>query len=145
MKTLNNVNIEDAKNKVSDIEVFGDGDLFKLICKASSESEGWMKSTKAMEIEGVGCVVQVTTQQENPDGSYSLAEAITFVPNVKLDQKIGAENYHIISDMCVDIICAKELSESQLEELREEINKANNDPNYKIIANYSIEVEKVKL
>lgn len=40
-----------------------------------------MKSTKAMEIESLGCVVQVTTQQKNPDGSYSLAEALTFVPH----------------------------------------------------------------
>ena len=28
-----------------------------LLCKASSLAEGWMKSTKAMEIPGVGCVV----------------------------------------------------------------------------------------
>jgi len=34
-----------------------------------------------MEV-GEGCVVQVTTQQKNPDGSYSIAEALTFVPNV---------------------------------------------------------------
>jgi Lon protease-like protein len=35
----------------------------------SSKSEGWMKPTKAMEI---GCIVQVTTQQRNPDGSYAI-------------------------------------------------------------------------
>ena len=28
----------------------GNGDMFKLLCKASSQKEGWMKSTKAMEI-----------------------------------------------------------------------------------------------
>lgn len=82
-KILNNVNIEDAKKKVSDIEVFGNGDLFQLICKASSASQGWMKSTKAMRT-GNGCVVQVTTQQKNPDGSYSIAEALTFVPLVAI-------------------------------------------------------------
>ena len=32
-----------------------------------------------MEIEGVGCVVQVTTQQNE-----NVAEALTFVPNVKI-------------------------------------------------------------
>ena len=59
-----------------------------MICKASSEKEGWTKSTKAMEVapaeghtrEFRGCVVQVTTQQRNIDGTYALAEAITFVP-----------------------------------------------------------------
>lgn len=80
VKTLHNSDISDAKKNVSDIKVFGDGDTFKLICKASSEKEGWMKSTKAMQIIGAGCVVQVTTQQRNPDGSYAVAEALTFVP-----------------------------------------------------------------
>ena len=61
----------------------GNGDMFRLLCKASSENEGWMKSTKAMELP-TGCVVQVTTQQRNPDGSYSIAEAITFVPHMRI-------------------------------------------------------------
>ena len=38
-----------------------------------------MKSAKAMEIRGVGCVVQVTTQQ----GDH-VAEALTFVPGVEI-------------------------------------------------------------
>lgn len=78
-KTLDAVNIADVKEKVSDVEVFGNGDLFQLMAKASSKAQGWMKSTKAMPTGG-GCVIQVTTQQKNPDGSYSVAEAITFVP-----------------------------------------------------------------
>lgn len=82
-KTLNNINIEDVKKKVSDVEVFGNGDLFQLISKASSKEQGWMKSTKAMNT-GNGCVVQVTTQQKNPDGSYSVAEALVFVPGVSI-------------------------------------------------------------
>ena len=82
MKTLHNSDISGAKKNVPDIQVYGNGDLFKLISKASSEKEGWMKSTKAMEISGAGCLVQVTTQQRNPDGSYAIAEALTFVPGV---------------------------------------------------------------
>lgn len=85
-KTLKNSDVSGAKQNVPDIQVVGDGDLFKLISKAYSESEGWMKSTKAMEIEGIGCVVQVTTQQRNLDGSYAVAEALTFVPNVRIKQ-----------------------------------------------------------
>jgi hypothetical protein len=81
-KTLHNSDISGAKVNVPDIKVVGNGDQFQLLCKASSQNEGWMKSTKAMEIKGVGCVVQVTTQQKNPDGSYSVAEALTFVPGV---------------------------------------------------------------
>ena len=80
MKTLHNTDSNPARKNVKDIVVWGYGDMFKLLCKASSIAEGWMKSTKAMETPS-GCVVQVTTQQTNADGSYALAEALTFVPN----------------------------------------------------------------
>ncbi|MEO1042351.1 MAG: hypothetical protein AAFX52_08675 [Pseudomonadota bacterium] len=82
-KTLGNNEASGTRANVPDTTFFGDGDTWKLICKASSQSEGWMKSTKAMEVVG-GCVVQVTTQQHNPDGSYALAEAVTFVPGVSI-------------------------------------------------------------
>lgn len=111
MKTLHNSSSDTAQKNVPDLKLWGNPDTWKLICKASSSKEGWMKSTKAMEILGVGCLVQVTTQQRtagtmcalkrdengNPilgatnglqydysevDENYSLAEAITFVPGV---------------------------------------------------------------
>jgi len=82
-KTLHNSTVEQAKQNVSDLKVVGNGDAFRLLFKASSQSEGWMKSTKAMETPH-GCVVQVTTQQRNPDGTYAVAEAVTFVPGVKI-------------------------------------------------------------
>lgn len=72
---------------MSDLVVFGDGDTFQLICKASSKAEGWLKSTKAMEIPGVGCVVQVTTQQGD-----NVAEALTFVPGVRIEVLGKPEN-----------------------------------------------------
>lgn len=79
-KSLHNTTANGAKKNVKDIVFWGDGDTFKLISKASSEAEGWMKSTKAMQA-GNHVVVQVTTQQKNPDGSYAIAEALTTVPN----------------------------------------------------------------
>tara|TARA_R110000737_G_scaffold197926_1_gene218123 strand:+ start:636 stop:929 length:294 start_codon:yes stop_codon:yes gene_type:complete len=81
VKTLHNSTVSGARVNVKDIKVVGNGDSFRLICKASSESEGWMKSTKAMFV-GTGCLVQVTTQQRNKDGTYALAEALSFVPGV---------------------------------------------------------------
>jgi hypothetical protein len=89
-KTLGNSDISGAKKNVKDIVVFGDGDLFKLISKAFSKEEGWMKSTKAMEIKGVGCVIQVTTQQGD-----NIAEALTFVPGVRIEG--GGENRSIVA------------------------------------------------
>jgi len=78
-KSLGNTDVNGATKNVKDIVFFGNGDTFKLISKASSKEEGWMKSTKAMQIDGVGCVVQVTTQQGD-----NVAEALTFVPGVKI-------------------------------------------------------------
>jgi len=77
-KALDVQSVEDAVEKVSDINVVGNGDMFTLLCKASSKAQGWMKSAKAMEVPG-GCVVQVTTQQWD-----HVAEALTFVPGVKI-------------------------------------------------------------
>lgn len=91
-KTLDNTNVAEEKAKVSDIKVFGNGDLFQLLAKASSEEQGWMKSTKAMETP-VGCVVQVTTQQRNADMTYSVAEALTFVGGVKIKVDENGNKY----------------------------------------------------
>tara|TARA_R110001599_G_scaffold60377_2_gene167890 strand:+ start:1218 stop:1508 length:291 start_codon:yes stop_codon:yes gene_type:complete len=79
-KTLHNSTADAAKKNVSDLVFFGNGDTFQLICKASSKAEGWMKSTKAMQIDGVGCVIQVTTQQ-----GENVSEALAFVPGVKIE------------------------------------------------------------
>lgn len=77
-KSLGIKNVQEAKDKIKDLEVFGDGDTWVLLCKASSEEQGWMKSTKVMNVPG-GCVIQVTTQQGD-----SIAEALTYVPGVQI-------------------------------------------------------------
>ncbi len=83
-KDLGITEVRGAKANISDLVVYGDGDTFALLCKASSQEQGWMKSTKVCNVFA-GCIVQVTTQQKNPDGSYSVAEALTFVPCVHID------------------------------------------------------------
>ena len=90
-KTLVNTDANGASKNVKDIQFWGNGDTFKLISKASSQNEGWMKSTKAMEIVGLGCVVQVTTQQKNMDFSYSIAEAVTFVPHCRINEAVNED------------------------------------------------------
>jgi len=89
-KTLGNTDASKASVNVSDLVIYGDGDLFKLLSKASSQSEGWFKSTKAMQA-GDGCVVQVTTQQRNPDGTYAVAEAVTYVPRVRIFENMDGD------------------------------------------------------
>jgi hypothetical protein len=77
-KTLHNCDADGTRKNVSDVKIVGNGDSFALLCKASSKSQGWMKSAKAMQTPS-GCVVQVTTQQGD-----NVAEALTFVPGVKI-------------------------------------------------------------
>lgn len=84
-KPLGITNVQEAKDKIKDLKVFGDGDTWVLLCKASSESQGWMKSTKVMNVPG-GCLVQVTTQLQSYEGHFSVAEAVTFVPGVQIDK-----------------------------------------------------------
>ncbi len=103
-KTLENSDVSGARKNVPDIQVFGNGDLFQLICKASSKAEGWMKSTKAMEISGVGCVIQVTTQQRNPDGSYVVAEALTFVPGAEITTDKDGNKKLTCSRLCIGVM-----------------------------------------
>lgn len=85
-KDLGITQVRGAQANISDLQVFGDGDTFGLLCKASSQEQGWMKSTKVANVPG-GCIVQVTTQQRNPDKSYAVAEALTYVPGVHMDRE----------------------------------------------------------
>lgn len=78
-KDLTVTSIADAKTKIPDIQVIGNGDLWQLLCKASSKEGKWMKSSKAMNIQGFGVALQVTTQQGD-----QISEALTAIPNVKI-------------------------------------------------------------
>ncbi len=86
-KMLDISEVKGAKANISDLKVYGDGDTFALLCKASSQDQGWMKSTKVCNLPN-GCIIQVTTQQRNHDGSYAVAEAVTFVPEVNMDKSV---------------------------------------------------------
>ena len=94
-KSLHNTCSNGATKNVKDIVFWGNGDTFQLISKASSEAEGWMKSTKAMKC-GKDVVIQVTTQQKNPDGSYSVAEALTTAHNKKIVETTD-QNGNVVS------------------------------------------------
>lgn len=88
-KEVSVTSMEDLKSKVSDVEVSGDPGAWKLLGKASSKGQGWMKSTKAMEIAGVGVIVQASTQQ----GS-NVAESLVFIPGAALEQ-VSGNHYRI--------------------------------------------------
>lgn len=76
-KTLTHLNAEAAKQ--AGVSIFGNHDLWTLVGKAYHQTEGWMKSTKVMEM-AKGCILQTTTQQRNLNGSYSLTDSLVYVP-----------------------------------------------------------------
>lgn len=67
----------------------GLADKWLCVAKAVNEAEGWMKSTKAMQVGAGGCLIQVTTQQRNADGSWAIAEAVCFAHGVSLVEVDG--------------------------------------------------------
>ncbi len=95
-KTLGNSDISGAKVNVPDIVVFGNGDAWQLMGKASTKLQGWMKSTKAMEVPG-GCFLQVSTQQKNPDGSYVIAEGVTFAPGLRIIEEHDGDDKDVVT------------------------------------------------
>ena len=81
-----------AADLKTETTIIGDPDQFKLLFKVTGER--WKKSTKAMQVEG-GCLVQVTTEQLNPDGSLSAAEAVAFIPGVGIEDDADRKGRHL--------------------------------------------------
>lgn len=95
-KVLGNTNIAEAKAATPDLVVFGDGDMWKLLGKVSSESAGWMGSTKAMEVPG-GCIIMITNRLKNPDGSWAISDAVTpVIPNARIIPDKDPNDHNII-------------------------------------------------
>lgn len=95
----------DLGNKV---ETAGDPDRFELLFKAQGISQGsfFKKSTKAMKAPG-GCIVQVTNERQNPDGSWSVAESLTFVSgDVVIKDDVNSGRFLDTSD---DLVRLKQL------------------------------------
>ncbi|MFE9078692.1 hypothetical protein [Bacillus mobilis] len=113
-KDLNISEVRGAKKNISDLQVYGDGDTFALLCKASSQEQGWMKSTKVCNVDR-GCVMQVTTQQKNPDGSYAVAEALTYVPGVHIDKESDPRKMVPIPGEKYEVDLLVELGERELQ------------------------------
>lgn len=66
-------------------EIIMAGDQFEIVTSIACEGLGWSHRVDAIEIEDVGCLVRTRSQSKNPDGSYSFATAMEFVPGVCLE------------------------------------------------------------
>ena len=86
------INTKQLKDKVT---VFGRPDEhIRLMFKVKGAT--WVKSTKAMRVPG-GCIIQVTSEQINPNGSISIAEALTFVPNIDIKDESEGDGMRFIA------------------------------------------------
>ncbi len=74
-----NIEKDDPFRNVKDLKKAGRPGYWTVLAKATSEAEGWTKITKAHEIAGRGCIVEVTV--ENRAG---LADTTFFIPNVRI-------------------------------------------------------------
>lgn len=78
----NHSKLDTSDHQKSDVIVEGSpGSTWDLVCKASSKSQGWMKVTKRMVVEG-GWLYQVTTEHRSTVTGevVACAEALQFVP-----------------------------------------------------------------
>ena len=89
-KTLDSTTPEETKATGTVLE--GMADQWHCLAKAYNEKEGWMKSTKALRVGG-GCLIQVTTQQKNPDGTWAIAEAVCFAERANLIVEDGKARF----------------------------------------------------
>lgn len=117
-RTLNNTTENQAKNQVSDLQLWGESDMWVLLSKASSKAQGWMKSTKAMQTPQ-GCLVQVTTREELRDENnkvidVAIAEAVSFVPAVTIGERRDEEGN----------VIARKLIHTPLSQLVEDVTQA---------------------
>lgn len=79
-KDLDNENMDQLKSKCDDVKIYGDPGKWELICKASSQKQGWMKSTKRMAVEG-GHIYQTTSEYVNSYGQViACSDSLVFVP-----------------------------------------------------------------
>ena len=77
--------MDEATSSTPDIKIHGDPGAWICICKASSKSQGWMKSTKVLEIKGRGIVLQTTSEFRNQDGTLlHNTDALVFVPDATI-------------------------------------------------------------
>ena len=93
-RTLDTTNMEQAK--FAGVEHEGDPGQWVCIGKAWNKAEGWMKSTKVLEVPGAGCFLQVTTKEKD-----AVAEAVCWAPGVKLseDKEVLEADYGDVEDV----------------------------------------------
>lgn len=85
--------------------------MWKLICKEESGDERWERITEAMEIPGVGCLIQVWTREINSDDSVSISQALTFAPGVMIEERVDVTGRCISSRSLISMYSIPSIEE----------------------------------
>jgi hypothetical protein len=75
-RTLDNTTNEGATEE--GVKMVGK-QLWKTVCKAWHEGQRWFKTTKAMEISGLGVLVQTSSYDQG-----QVTESLVFIPKAEL-------------------------------------------------------------
>ncbi len=88
-RALDNEDMVTASASTPDMKVSGNPGAWVLVCKASSQSQGWMKSTKAMDVPH-GVLVQVTTEHRHNGIAVACAEALSYLPGISVADLVSS-------------------------------------------------------
>lgn len=111
MKTYGNTTASQAKDNIKDLVIWGKGDMWRLICKASSQEEEWMVTTKALEIPGYGVVLQTERQQGEQLSQSTVKLPSVFIKENKdesgkvVSRELYAEDYSASGNV---LLCAEQ-------------------------------------
>ena len=83
--------------QAKDLEQLGNPAAWKPICQSSSDEQGWIKTTSAMQVGRTGVVVKVTEQQRNSNGTLTISTALTFCPGATIGPDKENEGFYIIA------------------------------------------------
>lgn len=65
-------------------EVSGALPSWQLVTSAASENGSCQAETSALEVLGLGCLVNISRRHRNLDGSYTISESLAWCPGMKL-------------------------------------------------------------
>lgn len=89
--------IAESEVVLSSFEKIGANNSFQLICKTIAKTEGWEKTTRALEVPKRGCFVQIENKQKNPNGDFFIAQSLTFAPGVGIVKDEDTGNNKLVS------------------------------------------------
>lgn len=97
-RELNNTSLETARANVPDMLVHGDPNAWICIAKASSKAEGFMASTKVMNLPNGALIESLRREYAEASGfpSVAVSVALAYVPDLNVHKEGDRYEWHHI-------------------------------------------------